>query len=578
MRDIDFFNNPSTIAQKQYEAVRMYVVERKSAKEVASKFGYTRRGFTSVLDKFRDKLKQGKHNELFFKESKRGRERLSGGIEEAVIGLRKLYYSIEDIKVALDAGGISVSEKTIYNIIRRNGFARLPRRTKSERQNIEAPLIKAEKTRSLSFEKQSFKSSSAGILALLPYIKKYGLDEIIQNSDYPGTKQINTLSSILSFVALKASDVRRYTVDDKWCMDRGKGLFAGLNVLPKAAWFSSYSHKVTSDMNLRFLQALHQKWLSLGLLSDTSNLDFTTIPYWGENDHLENNWSGKRTKALPSMLAVLAQDPDNGIINYGNTNVMHKNESNVVLEFLDFYRLGNEKNEDLKYLIFDSKFTNYENLAKLDDAGIKFITIRRRGKNIVNRLENLPKKNWKKIQVERAGNKKTSLKTLDEVVYLRNYNKDIRQVSITGHGKIKPATIITNDFDLPLDQIVRKYARRWLVEKGISEQIEFFHLNRVSSSMVIKVDFDLTMSILTHNIFRLFAMDTERYFHTTDQKIYDKFLENSGEIVIGDDEIRINLKKKRNLPQILQMTAECNQLRYPWLNNLKMTFSGATNS
>jgi hypothetical protein len=39
--------------------------------------------------------------------------------------------------------------------------------------------------------------------------------------------------------------------------------------------------------------------------------------------------------------------------------------------------------------------------------------------------------------------------------------------------------------------VVRRYSRRWLVEKAISEQIEFFHLNRLSSSIVIKVDFDL---------------------------------------------------------------------------------------
>jgi len=56
--------------------------------------------------------------------------------------------------------------------------------------------------------------------------------------------------------------------------------------------------------------------------------------------------------------------------------------------------------------------------------------------------------------------------------------------------------IIMNDFDMSIEKIIRKYARRWNVEKTIAEQIDFFHLNLVSSSMVIKVDFDLTMSIL----------------------------------------------------------------------------------
>ena len=61
--------------------------------------------------------------------------------------------------------------------------------------------------------------------------------------------------------------------------------------------------------------------------------------------------------------------------------------------------------------------------------------------------------------------------------------------------------------------------------------------------MVIKVDFDLTMSILTHNIFRLFANDTDRYKHISDNSIYEKFLRNSADIII-DDAIEIKLKKK----------------------------------
>ena len=48
-------------------------------------------------------------------------------------------------------------------------------------------------------------------------------------------------------------------------------------------------------------------------------------------------------------------------------------------EFLDFYKIGGKI--DLKYLVFDSKFTTYENLAKLG-KDVKFITIRRRGKRL----------------------------------------------------------------------------------------------------------------------------------------------------------------------------------------------------
>ena len=37
---------------------------------------------------------------------------------------------------------------------------------------------------------------------------------------------------------------------------------------------------------------------------------------------------------------------------------MHIDESAVILEFIDFYKTGSEGKMDLKYLVFESKFTN----------------------------------------------------------------------------------------------------------------------------------------------------------------------------------------------------------------------------
>ncbi len=438
MDALNFFLSPNSVAQKQYEALRMYFVERKTAKEVAERFGYKHRGFTTIVTEFNKKLKNG--DDLFFTSVQRGRRKTEevSQANDIVIELRKKYHSVEEIKTILDGKGLKISEKTIYNIIKREGFSRLPRRTKSVKQNLELPKIQADKSYELAFKPERFKSTSSGVLCLLPYIEKYGIANAILQSDYPKTKSIDKLNSILSFVALKSSNVRRYSSDDRWCMERGLGLFAGLNVLPKASWYTSYSDRVTTDMNIKFLKSLQMIWSENDLLGDTSNLDFTTIPYWGDDGHLENNWSGKRGKALSSMLAVLAHDPDTGIINYGNTNVMHNRESDEVLEFLDFYKAGTSaKDNKLRYIVFDSKFTKYENLKRLDDEQIKFMTIRRRGKNIVERLEKIPAKMRKTIRVEMAGNKKRTLKVFDEEVYLKGYEGTIRQISIIGHGKIK---------------------------------------------------------------------------------------------------------------------------------------------
>lgn len=576
-----FFLSPVLVTHKQYEALRMYFVEHRPANEVANYFGYTYRAFTSLVATFRDKLRDDPTGSFFFVEYRPGRKVSSNTneVKSLVIEMRKKYYSVPDIKVMLDGLGYTISEKNIFNILSAEGFSRLPRRCKLIRQQLENVQIAAEKSYPLTFAPEVFKSSNAGILMFVGLIKRYKIDAVIDKSSYPGTSIIDKTSSILSFLALKLSNRRRYSSDDTWCMDRGMGLFAGLNVLPKTAWYTSYSDRVTSDMNRRFLRQLHRVWVKAGLLEDTSNLDFTTIPYWGDDTHLENNWSGKRGKALSSILAVLAHDPDTGLIDYGNANILQKEESAVVIEFLDFYHSGTTKKGDkLRYIVFDSKFTNYENLRKLDRAHINFITIRRRGKRILERISELPSQGWRKVKVECAGNKHRTLRVYDEQVFLKGYDKDIRQITITGNGKIKPAVIITNDFGLSIEKLIRKYARRWIVEKSISEQIDFFHLNLVSSSMVIKVDFDLIMSILAYNLYRLLALELDRYSHLSVQSLYDKFVFNGADIIIRENTITVQLKKKRNLPLILEVMQKYSRQKYPWLKGKNIIFEGATYS
>lgn len=576
----DFFKSPKNTAHKQYEALRAFFYEKMPAAEVARQFDYTLSAFYSLVRDFKKRFKENHAESYFFAEYKAGRKPREDHdqIKDLIINLRKKYLSVPDIKSILDTQKHSRSEKQIYNIIKSEGFARLPRRGRTQKDTkLENTLISAPKTILLPNQEEEVNTGNAGILCFLPLLKLYGIDTLIKSSNYPGTITLPVLNSILAFVALKLSNVRRYTADDLWCMDRGLGLFAGLNVLPKAAWYSSYSHRVTREMNIDFLKSMNDLWKQKGLLSDTANLDFVAVPYWGDDAHLENNWSGTRHQALPSILAAIAHDPDTGIMTYGDTGVRHENSSNVIIEFLDFYKQS--AGSDLKYLVFDSKFTVYENLRKLDDNNVKFITIRRRGKKILQEINAVDPKTWTLEKVETSNGKTRNLKVLEQTVFLTEYGKkELRQIAIMGNGKIKPALIITNDFDLSKKEIIRKYAKRWLVEKNISEQTHFFHLNKISSSMVIKVDFDLTMTILAHNLYRLFAANLIGYEHQTAQTLYEKFVCNDGIITTDSENVTVSLKKKRNLPAILTSMAKLLPKKIEWLNHRTLNIKAASYS
>jgi len=369
-----YFAEPSSPAHRQFLALRMFFMDNNTAEQVAKETGYSVGTVYAMVRDFKKAL-DNTDTDPFFVETRTGRKPIehSEGEKDIVINLRKKYLSVPDIQVALNAQDIHMSVYSIEKIINNAGFARLPRRDrqlKNEARTAMTPKAEAPIASRISLLPDRFSSNLAGLLCIMPYIASFGIDKLIEQSAYPSTKDISRTSSILSFVALKLSDVKRYSADDMWCMDRGIGLFAGLTVLPKSAWFSSYSSAVTRDMNVAFLKSLHSVWLEYGLLSDTVNLDFTAIPYWGDDDHLENNWSGKRNKSIPSIQAVLAQDPESGLLCYGDTTIRHDNEVDVVLEFLDFRHDNPEKDRQLKYLVFDSRFTVYQNLNGLNEKGI----------------------------------------------------------------------------------------------------------------------------------------------------------------------------------------------------------------
>ncbi len=148
----------------------------------------------------------------------------------------------------------------------------------------------------------------------------------------------------------------------------------------------------------------------------------------------------------------------------------------------------------------------------------------------------------------------------------------LRQIIVSDNGREKETFIITNDRERSASQMIRQYGKRWNVEKGISEQIEFFHLNSLSSSIVVKVDFDLTMTIAAHNFYRIMAQNLIGFEKEISTSLSTKFFTNGGQFTIDDDTIIIEMKKKRHLPILLDALEAYEETTIPWLEDKKLIF------
>lgn len=575
-----FFMSPKHPIHRNYEALRHFFTTDASEREVAQAHGLTFHSFRTVKRDFLKTLKEADPYCFFFKATKTGPKgrRVSADVVDEIVALREKGLSVPDIKVALDARGAGLSYGTIDNILKDYGFARLERRGRAKRDAGGAAGVcaapQAETIDWENLEPVEFASRGVGLFLFTGILKQLDVVKLVREARYPGTRRLPALSTILSFLALKLSDNERLSHVDEVTLDRGFGLFAGLNALPKTATLSGYSWRVSTGMNRRFTQALCRATLPLLPHGGDVNLDFTAIPHWGEESVLENNWSGKRGKALKSVLALLAQDADTGLVLYGDAGVLHRDESDGVLEFADFYR---ETGAPVKCLTFDSKVTTYQNLSRLNGDGIKFITIRRHGKSLDRQIAALPDDKWTTVDLGSEFKRKyRRLKAHDSLVALRNYEGQLRQIVIKDHGRERPSIIITNILDSKLPQLLRRYGRRWLIEKNISEQIDFFHLNRLSSSIVVKVDFDLAMTIFAQTCYLLLRQHIEGFEKATAKQMYRKFISNLGRVRLDPQNIEIILNKKAHLPLLHNAGLIANHANVPWLNNCSLTISIGT--
>ena len=176
-----------------------------------------------------------------------------------------------------------------------------------------------------------------------------------------------------------------------------------------------------------------------------------------------------------------------------------------------------------------------------------------------------------------TGRKHPEVRVHDSLIPLRHYTGLVRQVVLTDHGREQPAFLISNDEKLDVSLVIKKYARRWLVEQEIAEQIDFFHLNSPSSSIVVKVDFDLTLSLFAHNLFRVLARQLPGFEHCTVATIARDVLQNGASVCVKGRAITVHLKKKTHLPTLFELPWMKERTRLSWMD-ASIAFETATTS
>jgi hypothetical protein len=181
---------------------------------------------------------------------------------------------------------------------------------------------------------------------------------------------------------------------------------------------------------------------------DTINLDFHSIPHYEEKSKIDDNWAGAKHQHLKSALTLFAQDGESRHLLYANPDINRQDETNEIMNFVNYWT--DVKGIIEQTLMFDSKLTTYEMLEKLDIDNIKFITLTRRGKKLIETVNSIPDEDWVTVDLKKEKRKFNKFKMYESEIILPRTNLKVRQVIFKDHGRQVPTFLITNNFKIEL--------------------------------------------------------------------------------------------------------------------------------
>jgi Transposase DDE domain len=493
-------------------------------------------------------------------------------VRQKIIAWRTQRLSAGEIAELLSDEGVEISVRTVERVLAEEGFPKLPRRTRMKlgRTVKGAHIPEASESVTLGeLDGCRWGSAAVGVFLFAPFLSQLNIREVVRQASLPGTKVIPAASYFLSFLALKLLGTERYVHVGDQAFDPGLGLFAGLNTLPKCTALSTYAYSLDEVHLLRLQQAFVEHTYKLGLYEGhLVNLDFHTVPHFGEESVLEKHWSGTRGRAMKGALTLFAQDAESKLILYTAADIKRQEANDQVLEFLSFWKAVERGVKPT--LVFDSRFTTYPHLSALNTQGVRFITLRRRGQRLLREVDKLTP--WQRITIPHAKRKYPHPLVHEAMITLRGYQGPLRQVVVRGNGHEKPTFLITNDVEMPLALLVGHYARRWRVENGIAEAVKFFHLNALSSPILVKVHFDVAMTMIADTLYSLLARKLRGFEHCDAPKLYRHFIRTNGVVDIRNTEITVTFPRRAHNPILRAVPWHRLPSTLPALEDAHLTF------
>jgi len=567
-----FFLQPAVPKHRQYEALRAYFLDGRPSNEVARAFGYSPASFRVLCYSFCHDPQPA-----FFLTTRPGprTQPKKTAAHSLIIALRKQNHSVYEISEMLKAENLLLSPTAVREVLRAEGFARLPRRLDEERPLGPRPTVEAvADVRTFSLAPRRFLTQCGGLFLFLPELARLPIEALADAARLPGSRMIPPAHALRACLSLKLWSVERKSQVMSLVADEGLALFSGLNVSPKKSFFSEYSSRITPAHTQRLLAAWHDQAQGRKLWSGASfNLDFHSVPDYGEDPQVQSHYVSMRSRRQPSILAFLAQDEQSQSFCYSNADLRKGEEAQEIFAFIAFWQKAHGRPPE--HLVFDSKLTTYANLVRLDkELHLPFITLRRRSPKLLKEVYSLPRSAWRQVELDVPTRRYRTPRVFEQTVQLEGHG--FRQLFVLDLGHEQPTILLTNQHQVSVPALITGYAHRMLIENGLSDAVRFFHLDALSSAVGLKVDFDMALLVIASGLYRLLARRMRGYADAQARRIFADLVRMPAQVEVSDQEVRVEFHRLAHLPIVLA-SGLCNRsVAVPWWEGRRLRLTTYT--
>lgn len=108
---------------------------------------------------------------------------------------------------------------------------------------------------------------------------------------------------------------------------------------------------------------------------------------------------------------------------------------------------------------------------------------------------------------------------------------------------------------------------------ALSDAVRFFHMDALSSSVGLKVDFDMALLVIASGLYRLLAKRMRGYGDAQARQIFRDLLDMPATVTIAENEINVEFHRRAHLPILLASDIFRQRVPIPWWNNLPLRLS-----